>query len=309
MKKLKENIPFTNIKTNHSYEWPSENIIDENLAIDDKVSNAKKNIDARITAFENLKIRKLFVIKVMRVAAVLVIIATSTVFLYQNMVSKKMATVTYTTIKTSASKRKKVVLIDGTVVWLNSKSAISFNNHFNEKTRDITLSGEAFFEVTKNKDIPFFVNSEGVRTKVLGTSFNIEAYPEDDNVNVALITGKIWIKAPDGNSKVLVPNQCISYSKSKNHLSPVHIENLENYTAWKDGKIVFNNIAFGDACKKLERLFNVSIHIKNKEIYQTNINGNFTVDQQPKAVLEILCRLVGARYRIDNRQISISRIK
>lgn len=296
-------------KRNQQYNWPTENEIDDTLSIDDKISAAKQNIDQKINAFETVKARKAVLVKVMKMAAVIVLVASTSFYFYQNVASKKLETVTYTTIKSPASKRKKVVLTDGSTVWLNAKSEISFNNHFNEKTREITLVGEAFFEITKNKEIPFIVSSAGVKTKVLGTSFNIEAYPEGDNVTVALLTGKIWLKAPDGNSKILLPNQTVKFNKRRNQLEPVTSEISENYAAWKDGNIVFNNISLATAAKKLERVWDVSINIKENVLAQTKINGNFTVNQQPTEVLETVCRLVGARYRVDKRQISISRVK
>ena len=296
-------------KRNQQYEWPSENEIDETLSIDDKISAAKQNIDQKINTFETLKAKKIKLIKVMKVAAIIIAISSTSFYFYQNIVSKRLETVFYTTIKSSASQRKKVVLIDGTTVWLNAKSEISFNNHYNEKRREVTLVGEAFFDVTKNKKVPFIVSSAGVTTKVLGTSFNIEAYPEDDNVTVALLTGKLWIKAPDGNSEILVPNRSISFNKQEYRLREMVSVSSENYAAWKDGKIIFNNISLATATKKLERIFNVSINIKEDKLSQTKINGNFTTSQQPTEVLEVLCRLVGARYKVDNHQISISRIK
>lgn len=301
--------PLLMKKVKQKYNWPSENEMDETFSIDDQVRATKQNIDYRIAVFETLKTRKLRLFQMMKVAAIIVVIASASFYFYQSSVSKKTGTVSYTTIKSPVSKRKKVVLIDGTIVWLNTKSEISYNNLYNEKTREVTLVGEAFFEVTKNQKVPFIVNSAGVQIKVLGTSFNIGAYPEDENVTVALLTGKIWLKAPDGNSEILIPNQTISFNKKKNHLEPIITESAENYAAWKDGKIVFNNISLAAAAKKLERLFNVNIDIKEEELSQTKINGNFTVNQQPTEVLEVLCRLVGARYRIDHHQISISSVK
>nr|MBC7613276.1 FecR domain-containing protein [Pseudopedobacter sp.] len=296
-------------KIKQKYNWPSENDMNETLAIDERVRAAKQNIDDRIAGFENLKTRKSRVFQWMKVAALIFVIASASFYFYQSGVSKKLKIVTYTIIKSPVNQRKKIILIDGTTVWLNAKSELSFNNLYNEKTREITMVGEAFFEVTKNKKIPFIVNSAGIQIKVLGTSFNIAAYPEDENVTIALLTGKIWLKAPDGNNEVLMPNQTISFNKKKNHLEPIITESAENYTAWKDGKIVFNNISLAAAAVKLERIFNVSIDIKEDELSQTKINGNFTVHQRPTEVLEVLCRLVGARYRIDHQQISISSVK
>lgn len=296
-------------KREQQYNWPAENEIDETLSIEDKVSAAKQNIDYRISAFETSQARKKGLVKVIKMAAVFVIIASTVFYFYQNTASKKPETRSYTTVKSPAAQRKKVVLPDGSTVWLNAKSEISFNNLFNKKTREITLIGEAFFEVTKNEEVPFTVKSAGVETKVLGTSFNVEAYPEDNEVTVALLTGKIWLKAPNGKSEILAPNQSVSFNKKEDRLGLVISENSTNYASWKDGKIAFNNTSLAIATKKLERIFDVNINIKEDELAQTKINGNFTVNQQPTEILEVLCRLVGARYKVDNHQISISRVR
>lgn len=181
--------------------------------------------------------------------------------------------------------RKKVVLPDGTLVWLNAGSTLSYKSNFNQqKLRKVFLIGEAFFDVTHRKAQPFIVNTEKISVKVLGTAFNIQAYPDEGKSEATLIRGSIELSLNDksGEKVILNPSEKFAFTSEKktmviNHVEPVKIgkEEYIEETSWKDNQLVFKNESLQELKPKLERWFNIEISIRSEQPKDYRFTGVF----------------------------------
>jgi len=189
--------------------------------------------------------------------------------------------------------RKKLRLPDGTVVWLNSASKLTFDSDINEKeVRIVHLEGEAYFDVSHAKDRPFIVYTDKTTIKVLGTAFNIRAYPTDKCSETTLLRGSIEFSViGNPNQKIrLSPSEKIALKDDKKvtitikHMNTVKIGKVDyiQETSWKDNCLVFNNETLEELKPKLERWFNVTIQINSdqaKSYHFTGIFKNETLNQ------------------------------
>lgn len=166
------------------------------------------------------------------------------------------------TISTPRGKDYELVLSDGTVVLLNADSKITFPTRFAGENRTVKLVGEAYFKVSKNKHRPFIVETGNLYTKVLGTEFNLKAYPHSD-VNVTLIKGSVAVNA-EGKEVMLKPGQNAEYSEDKD--IEVTTVDTEGYIQWKDGYFYFDNVPLIDVVRDLGRWYNVNIEIRNNSL-------------------------------------------
>lgn len=166
------------------------------------------------------------------------------------------------TISTPRGKDYELVLSDGTVVLLNADSKITFPTRFTGNKRTVKLVGEAYFKVSKNKHRPFIVETGNLYTKVLGTEFNLKAYPHSD-VNVTLIKGSVAVKA-EGKEVMLKPGENAEYSENKD--IEVTTVDTEGYIQWKDGYFYFDNVPLIDVVRDLGRWYNVNIEIRNNSL-------------------------------------------
>ena len=206
-----------------------------------------------------------------------------------------------TCIEVPAGQMSNVVLCDGTTVQLNSGSKLIYSNSFNSGNRWVKLEGEAFFVVKKDAEHPFLIKTESLDFKVYGTSFNVQAYGVDNEVNTTLIEGSLGVINKNGNELVrLVPGENVRYEKVTKKLN-VSIVEIDLYTSWKDGIITFKNERFKDIAGKIERWYNVKIIIKNpkleNELYMGTIMKNKPVDQ----ILKVLSLTSSLNYCIVSR--------
>ena len=161
--------------------------------------------------------------------------------------------------------RTVVQLSDGTEVNLNYGSKIKYPRNFTGDTREITLSGEAYFDVAHNPDKPFIVKAGKLNVKALGTEFNVNAYPDDDIIATTLVEGKVIIEKILPDNKIgligtIVPDQHLIYNSKTGKISSNQV-NVEDYIAWKEGKLVFDNTPILDVTEKLSRMFNVEFQV------------------------------------------------
>ena len=166
------------------------------------------------------------------------------------------------TISTPRGKDYELVLSDGTVVLLNADSKITFPTRFTGNKRTVKLVGEAYFKVSKNKHRPFIVETGNLYTKVLGTEFNLKAYPHSD-VNVTLVKGSVVVNA-EGKEVMLKPGENAEYSEDKD--IEVTTVDTEGYIQWKDGYFYFDNVPLIDVVRDLGRWYNVNIEIRNNSL-------------------------------------------
>ena len=190
------------------------------------------------------------------------------------------------TIKVPAGQRVEVTLADGTHIWLNARSEFSYPVSFNGDKREVYLKGEAFFEVAKNKDRKFIVNTGRCEVEVLGTQFNVEAYDENE-FSTALIRGSVKVtdKSQPNESVVLEPNNAVSLHNGKLTVTP--ITDFNPYS-WKEGLITFKDTNFKDLMKELEKNFGIQIIIDNHTLDNYACSGKFRISDGIEQVLRAL---------------------
>lgn len=250
---------------------------------------------------------------VWQVAAVLAVLLISGSYLLLQRNSQPVSTaptpMAMMTKTSGPGEQMRVTLPDQSVIWLNAESSISYPEKFEGSRREIKLSGEAFFEVTKNPERPFVVHTPNVTTTVLGTSFNIKAF-DDQEATVTVATGKVRVTHPTADNKpdevYLLPNQQAVWSKENGVLQKKNID-AENFYAWKNGTICFNNETLKETMHMLERWYNVSIKVNAaNKVDRHYINGKYK-DKKLYNILDGLCYIYNLEYEyLNDRTIVIN---
>ncbi|MGV8137100.1 MAG: FecR family protein [Mangrovibacterium sp.] len=229
-----------------------------------------------------------------KVAAVILIPVLSCLFYTiseNSRLTNQIATVSVDSLEVIApvGSRTVVELSDGSVVHLNYGSRIKYPQNFWGKTRGVILTGEGYFEVAHNPDKPFVVNTSRIDVKALGTVFNVNAYPENNDIATTLVKGKVLIEEmnKDGNTepiKELIPGQHVTYEK-KTGVVKSSMDQVEKYIAWKDGKLVFDNEPIEQVAQRLSRIFNVEIQVDREVEYKYTVTF---VEEPLSQILELL---------------------
>lgn len=198
----------------------------------------------------------------------------------------------------------KCVLADGTQVWLNAGSTIKYEPTLSGKIREVSLDGEAYFKVSKNKHKPFLVNTKYAQIKVLGTVFNLKAYSSDNKVETTLEEGSVEFSLNGSSAKPveLKPGEQVIFNSSENKLTMGKVETYL-HTAWKDGKYVFKDADLKTIIAELERLYDVRIHLQNDSLMNLHFRGMFEYEQNIFSALETLEQTTNMKYRMDGRDI------
>lgn len=229
-------------------------------------------------------------------------------------------------IETPLGQKSKSVLPDGSVVWLNAGSKLEMNDSFGKKIREVSLVGEGYFEIAKNKAIPFIIHTNSIDIKVTGTAFNVKAYPKDLNTETSLIHGSIevTIKNKKGdkiymqaNDKLIVSNRLLftkndviaKTNKITNSyiIQKLNIDSLvitSNEIQWIENKLIFDDEKLSEILLQMERWYNVKFNINNS----VKLDKKYTVDFSKENLTEALeaFKIVKAlNYSIDNKAINI----
>lgn len=225
--------------------------------------------------------------------------------------------------------RTKVQLPDGSQVWVNSGSHLTYEGNFKGNTREVQLDGEAYFDVAKDASRPFIVHTSGIDIKVLGTAFNVKAYKTEATIEATLIHGSIEVinKSQPGSAKIMLkPHEKLVYNKyvikdikdQKADIKPVAdsfsiiIKSLGKNiadndiveTAWVYNKLIFEDERFADLALKMERWYNVKISIENEKLKDYRISGTF-VNETAEEAVKALQLLVPFSYSIKNNEVKI----
>jgi len=210
--------------------------------------------------------------------------------------------VLYNTLTIPPGGQYQVVLPDGTQVWLNSSSSLSYPTEFTGNSRTVKLTGEAYFEVAKNKDKPFYVEMNNVQVKVLGTHFNISAYADDNNLTTTLLEGSVQI-SKNGIQALLKPGQQAAIGCSANTIvvSKAHIKEA---MAWKNGYFMFNDDNIVDIMKKVSRWYDADIEYQGNFANQ-RFGGTFTRSKSITDLLKNLEQISNVHFKITGRRITV----
>lgn len=200
--------------------------------------------------------------------------------------------------------KTQLVLPDGTLVWLNSGSRLSYNYQYSTQDRVVNLEGEAFFDVKKDTQYPFIVKAGAVDVKVHGTAFNVSAYEDEENIMVALLRGKVSLLSADSQQLLtyLSPDQIAAVSK--NNLScQVTLCDAETESSWHHNLLKFDGAPAKEVWKKLERWYGVDIALSNVSPSQAYW---FTIKTESLTeLLEMINKITPIEYKLDGKEVTI----
>jgi len=210
----------------------------------------------------------------------------------------------YEHVSTLSGERKIVSLDDGTKIWLSPASTLRYPDRFSGHTRDILLTGEAFLEVAKDRMHPFIIHSGKINTTVLGTSFDLQAYPEERKVSVTLLTGKVSFS--DGrNEVILLPNQRAIYEKNNARFQKQDYPDARKMLERREGKLEYNNAPVSEIIADLRRNYKLNIAMEG-DVGSCEFYGRINDGEDPESFLRKLCRAIGAEVRKNGNTFIIS---
>lgn len=199
-----------------------------------------------------------------------------------------------------------LVLNDGTKVWMNSKSELSYPVAFGTSVRRVRLSGEAYFEVARDSARPFVVEvAQGFEVKVLGTHFNIKAYDTDDSYETTLVEGKVQVTREGCANVVLSPSEQMVIGRDGGH--EVRVVNTDYYIAWHEGWFYFNDEPLEQVLNMIGRWYDIDFQFQEEGLKEIAVTGKLKRFENLSVILNMLERITGSRLDLKNRMITVSK--
>lgn len=207
-------------------------------------------------------------------------------------------------VEAEKGQRASITLPDGTKVWLNSHTQVSYSSDYGHKERIVNLTGEAYFEVAKDKEHRFVVKTKGLDVEALGTSFNVKAYREDNYITATLFAGSIRATA-DNKSVILAPDQQVLFDRETSRLKVEKPDNASYAYMWRDNELAFKGETLNDIAIRLNRIYNVQVVFSSEKIRQYRFSGiikNNSLDN----VIEIISLTAPIMYESRGDTIILS---
>lgn len=202
------------------------------------------------------------------------------------------------TIHVPSGQRAELTLADGTEVWLNSGTTLTFPEQFEKNSREVILDGEAYFSVKHDEERPFTVNTSNYAVRVLGTEFNVKSYKNSNLFETALINGSVEVSSSLMNEKLLLkPDEYLVSDNGK--ISVKHIADY-NYFKWKEGLLCFENESIKNLLEKLELYYDIKFDVQRPTLLEHNYTGKFRIKDGVEHVLKVLQLKHHFSYVINN---------
>jgi hypothetical protein len=202
---------------------------------------------------------------------------------------------------------RNVILPDGSSVLLNRHSSLSYPKRFKSDNREVQLTGEAYFEVSKDQKHPFIVQTEHINVQVLGTHFNVDAYRNSPEVKTTLLTGSVAVSNKRNSVRmILKPNEIAIYNKVGNKLTRQVTKNAKDEISWRDGEFIFDNLPLGEIARELSNSFDTPIHIADTSLQSYRISARFRNGEDLETILSVLHHAGYFNYSQNNKQIVIT---
>lgn len=210
----------------------------------------------------------------------------------------------YFALETAYGEKSKIVLTDGTIVWLNAGSSLQYGDNFNAKNREVILKGEAYFEVRHQEDdIPFLVKTADYNVLVKGTKFNVTSYAEDAFSTTTLLEGSIDILYK-GKQLPVHPGEAFSFDKEKGSFAYHHVQ-ASQYKSWIDGRVEYDEITLQELAIRLSRKYDVHIRLDEKLDSNANFRISLRNEETVGDVLQALSEIIPIRFERNEREIYI----
>lgn len=262
------------------------------LGDENKIRSGKKRFSINLSSLRT---------ELIKIAAVVAITLGGSFLYFQSLQEREQMAMQ--TISVPAGQRINITLPDGTNVWLNARTSLTYPTKFSKKNRQVVLDGEAYFDVARNEKKPFTVQTDKYNVEVLGTKFDVDAYSETGEFETTLMRGSVRVASVDDPEQnlVLKPDSKVSLRDGKLHVTPV--EDYNPYR-WKEGLICFRNESFMSIMKDFEKYYGLAIHVKNKEVMKYVYTGKFRQTDGVDYALRVLQKDIKFTYhRDDDNQI------
>lgn len=211
--------------------------------------------------------------------------------------------VTYNTLIVPRGCEYRIRLADSTMVILNAESRLTYPTVFTGASREVTLEGEGYFDVTPDKERPFTVKTPTIQVEVLGTSFNVSAYKDETSNEVTLVQGRVNVYSEAGKNK-LFPNQQFTYNLNSHKIN-IHTVNIEPYTAWTTGILVFDGTPLEEVTQKLARWYNTNFIFMSEKARDIRFSGRFPKYEQLPYILSLISETTGIELKLKDNIVVI----
>lgn len=242
-----------------------------------------------------------------RVAAIFLIAGLIGFFAYRNWApaNDNSSEPTLRAITTAMGQRVNLTLSDGTKVLLNAGSTLRLPKVFEPDEREVFLEGQAYFNVEENTERPFVIHSGGAKTRVLGTSFSVRAYPEDSDIMVAVEKGRVSFEAAEASGQervILNKNELGRFNAKSRHIESSPINDLKLYLGWVDGYLKFKEAPLGEVATELERRYGVEVTFADSQLKERSLTA-LLKSRSIQNVLDVIKMSLGIEYRLDENQV------
>lgn len=303
------------IKNNQEIsEWLEQQIQSSSSTIDNEVQmrmlkNIKSGIFSDTNIGDNFSTKSTFRIQLnrwIRVAAIFILPMLTAAGMYYYM-SGKSANSKPIIVAVERGQKANITLPDGSRVWLNSQSKLTYSGDFNVSKRELDLEGEAYFDVAHNPQKPFIVHSNGMMVEALGTAFSVKAYSEDNFISSTLLRGKVRVTTSVGES-ILMPNERVLYDKTNHKMEQSKVINAADFTGWIHDELRFENESLGEIAKNIQRIYSVEIVFASEKLKSHRYTG--TVDNKSlQSVFNVISLTSPIIFQIDKQKVTLSENK
>lgn len=207
----------------------------------------------------------------------------------------------YITVEVAKGETRKLVLPDGSTVWLNSASTFKYPKKFGKKRTVYLIDGEGFFDVVHDEKVPFVVEASGIKTNVLGTSFVVKSYQALSTMSVAVLSGKVAVSDDQQQTSVLIKNEQVVYSKDHRKPQVSKVKAIER-KGWNNGSVVLNAAYFEDMVLAVENAYQVKIKYDPEKFRNCQNSFQFNTRQDLTEVLELIKEIQGITYQINEEK-------
>ncbi|RNC63387.1 FecR family protein [Proteiniphilum sp. X52] len=208
-----------------------------------------------------------------------------------------------TIIETGIGERTKISLPDGSKIWINTCSSIAYDKNYGNIDRQVHLKGEGYFEVRTDTLKPFLVHADKFTYRVIGTSFNVYSFDDDDETSIALLEGGVTIEH-ENLSEQLLPGQVFIFNKESGKHTRTKVD-VNRLSSWREGELVFDNITFEELAKRLERNFNIQFVFENDNVREHSFGGSFRNYESVETIMKVISTSTPVKYEIKGNIVYV----
>src|SRR5690625_176648 len=256
---------------------------------------------------ERIQRQKDYLGPILKIAASVLVAAMATLLVYTSGIfSEQEEVLAETVLSTEAEQQREVTLHDGTVVYLNENSTVTLSHGYMKENRNVRLTGEAFFDVVHNPELPFIIHTDYSEVEVLGTSFNMKSYSESDLVEVAVIEGSVSFKdsREEGAGSVILEKGDYAYLDLIQGSIETENFGVENYLAWQNRELVFEELSMDRVCVQLHRLYDVTSEFELESVRQRMLTATIP-HEDFENILSVIGSSLYLEYTFDTSSGSV----